>query len=61
MNEKPRLYKDKKLPTFNIVSHNIDRKSAEIKLCRVSNENFVKIDVFKQYKQTDKVRDFYIN
>lgn len=61
INELPRLYKDTKTPTFNVVNLETEIKNAEIKLCRIPNESMVKIDVFKENNVTEKIKNFYVN
>jgi hypothetical protein len=46
--EKVSLFRDIDSPDFELISYNSNKKSTKIKICRVDNEIYSKIEVFRE-------------
>lgn len=55
------LFKDTDLPKFQILEYNSDKTTTKVKVCKVSTENYAKMEVFRKDGQPEAIKDFFIN
>ena len=59
INEKVTLFEDTNSPKFTFYKYNSDKKEAKIKICRVNNESYAKIEVYDSFSNRDFRRTFF--
>jgi hypothetical protein len=59
--DKVSLYQDNKPPRFQVLEYNTDIKNTKVKICRIPNETYAKIEVFRKQAETKDVADFFLN
>ena len=57
------LYMDKNPPIFNLIKYNLEnKKETSLKICRISNENYSKIEILRwREKNFEEKKEFFIN
>jgi len=57
------LYMDKNPPIFNLIKYNLEnKKETSLKICRISNENYTKIEILRwREKNFEEKKEFFIN
>ena len=57
------LYMDSTPPEFELIKYNLDeKKETTLKICRIDNENYAKIEVLRWRKEAKKeMEDFFVN
>lgn len=61
LNNKVSLYQDNKTPKFSLLEYNSDKTKTKLKICRIPNETYAKIEVFRKRAETEAVEDFFLN
>lgn len=59
--DKVSIYQSSKTPEFEILEYNTDIWDTKIQICKISNENYAKIEVFRKQAETIDVEDFFLN
>ena len=59
INEKVSLFMDTKSPNFTFYKYNSSKKEAKIKICRIDNEAYAKIEVYNDFPNRDFRRNFF--
>jgi lipoate-protein ligase A len=55
------LYQDNKPPRFQLLEYNTEKTKSKVKICKISNENYAKIEVYRKQAETSDVNDFFLN
>lgn len=53
------LYTKNNLPKFEILDFNTDKENAKIKICKISEDSYAKIEVFNNSEYEDKTNEFF--
>lgn len=59
VNEKVSLFADTNSPNFTFYRYNNDKKEAKIKICRIDNESYAKIEIFNDLPNNDLRKNFF--
>ncbi|MFK7780706.1 MAG: MG2 domain-containing protein, partial [Candidatus Gracilibacteria bacterium] len=59
--DKVSLYEDNKPPRFQLLEYNTTKTKAKIRICRIPNETYAKIEVFRKNAEVSQVNDFFLN
>jgi len=59
INKKVSLFADTNSPDFTFYSYNNLKKEAKIKICRIDNESYAKIEVYDSFPNADFRRNFF--
>jgi len=60
--EKVSLFRDSDKTEFELISYDTDKTQTKIKICRISNENYAKIEAFREQESMWEVRkDFFMS
>jgi hypothetical protein len=59
VNKKVSLFMDTKGPDFTFYKYNSDKKEAKLKICRIDNEAYAKIEVYNDFPYGDIRRKFF--
>lgn len=61
INKKVSLFQDTNQPNFTFYRYNNNKKEAKIKICRIDNEAYAKIEVYDDFPNRDFRRNFFKN
>jgi len=59
--DKVSLYQDNKPPRFQVLEYNTNLKNTKVKICRIPNETYAKIEVFRKQAENKNQKDFFLN
>ncbi len=59
--DKVTLYQNNKLPQFQILEYNSSKTKTKLKVCRIPEETYAKIEVYRKKTETMDVKDFFLN
>lgn len=59
--DKSSLFRDNNLPRFKLIEYNSNKTSSNVKICKISLENYSKIEVFRGRDLSDEIKDFFVN
>ena len=54
------LYQNNKPPRFQILEYNTPKTKTKVKICKISNETYAKIEVYRKRAETMNVRSFFL-
>ncbi|PID86289.1 hypothetical protein CSB08_01355 [Candidatus Gracilibacteria bacterium] len=57
--DKVSLYMDNKPPRFKLVEFNSGKEKVDVKICRVSNENYTKIEILRSRPNSQESKEFF--
>jgi hypothetical protein len=55
------LYQNNKPPRFQILEYNSPKTKTKVKICRIPNETYAKIEVYRKKAETMNVKNFFLN
>ena len=55
------IFRDTDSPKFKLLEYNSGKKWSKIKICRIPNETYAKIEVFRKRWEKKDVKDFFLN
>ncbi len=58
--DKVSLYQNNNLPKFQVLQYNSSKTTTKVKACRISNETYAKIEVYRKKAETMNVKDFFL-
>jgi hypothetical protein len=59
--DKVTLYQKNKLPQFQIMKYNSSINNTKIKICKISEETYAKIEVYRKRAENIDVKNFFLN
>jgi len=57
--DKVSLYQDNNPPRFQIIEYNSSKTKSKVKICRIPNETYAKIEVFRKKAERTDVKEFF--
>lgn len=54
------LYTSKNLPKFEIIDFASEKQNTKVKICRISEENYAKVEVFRATKDKDSAKKYFL-
>jgi hypothetical protein len=59
INKKVTLFPDFSQPKFSFYKFNSDKKEAKLKICRIDNQNFAKLETYAESENKKMKEDFF--